>query len=84
MSIPAGVASRLAQRVREALRPVVGAGHEPIVIASPQVRAQVRQLQEPYVEGVVVLGYNEIVQGVEVESMGLVTVPEEEGVRQAV
>ena len=86
MSIPAGVASRLATRVREALRPVVGAGHEPIVIASPQVRAQVRQLLEPYVEGVVVLGYNEIVAGVEVESMGLVT-PEEEpagAARQAI
>ncbi len=85
MSMPAGVASRLAQRVRDGLRGVVGAGHEPVVIASPQVRAQVRQLLEPYIEGVVVLGYNEIVQGVEVESMGLITVPEEDGaVRQAV
>ncbi len=82
MSIPAGIAGGLAQRVTETLRPVVGAGYEPIVIASPQVRAQVRQMLEPYVPGVIVLGYNEIVPGIEVESMGLVTVPSEEEAQQ--
>ncbi len=77
MSMPAGVASELARRVTMALKPVTGAGYEPVVIASPQVRAQVRQLLEPYVPSAIVLGYNEVVPGIEVESMGLVTLPEE-------
>ncbi len=76
LTMPAGVAGMIARRISEALRPVTSAGHQPVVIASPQVRAQVRQLLEPYVPNVAVLGYNEIVPGIEVESMGLVTAPE--------
>ena len=77
LSIPANVARGLASRVSNALNPVVSAGHQPVVIASPQVRAQIRQILDPYIPNVAVLGYNEIVSGVEVESLGLVTLPEE-------
>jgi flagellar biosynthesis component FlhA len=45
------------------------------VIASPQVRAVVKQLLEPHLPGVAVLGYNEVVSGVEVESLALVMPP---------
>jgi flagellar biosynthesis protein FlhA len=82
LTMPAGVANMVARRVIEALRPVTTAGHQPVVIASPQVRAQVRQILEPHLPTCAVLGYNEIVPGVEVESMGLVTAPTNE--RQAV
>jgi len=77
ISIPASVASALAARVSKALEAVVRAGHAPIVLSSPAVRAQVRQILDPYIRGLVVLGYNEIVPGIEVESMGLVTLPDE-------
>ena len=80
LNMPAGVASMLASRVRDALRPVIDGGHAPIIIASPQVRAPIRQILEPFIPGVIVLGYNEIVAGIEVESMGLVSIPEEQGV----
>ncbi|MBL0927099.1 MAG: flagellar biosynthesis protein FlhA [Phycisphaerales bacterium] len=76
ISIPAGAASGIARRIMETLGPVTRAGHQPIVIASPQVRAPVRQLLEPYLPSAVVLGYNEIIPGIEVESMGLVTLPD--------
>ena len=72
--MPAKVASQLAQRIAEALEPVIASGNQPVVIASPQVRATVRQILEPHIPAAAVLGYNEIVSGVEVESMGLVTV----------
>jgi flagellar biosynthesis protein FlhA len=75
--MPAGVASMVARRVAEALRPVLDGGHQPVVIASPQVRAQVRQILEPHLPNAAVLGYNEIVPGIEVQSMGLVTAPAE-------
>ncbi|MFM9958295.1 MAG: flagellar biosynthesis protein FlhA [Phycisphaerales bacterium] len=77
LSMPAGIASGVARRVIDALRPVVQSGATPVVIASPQVRAQVRQIVEPHLPGVVILGYNEIVPEVEVESLGLVTLPQE-------
>ncbi len=76
LTMPASVAGMIARRIGDALKPVTGAGHQPVVIASPQVRAQVRQVLEPFVPNVAVLGYNEIVPGIEVESMGLVTAPE--------
>jgi flagellar biosynthesis protein FlhA len=77
LTIPANAAGAVARRISEELEAVTKSGHQPVVIASPQVRAPVRQILEPYVPSVAVLGYNEIVPGVEVESLGLVTLPDE-------
>jgi len=62
--------------VAESLGPLTAAGHTPVVLASPAVRGVVHQILEPHIPGVAVLGYNEVVQGVEVESMGYVQWPE--------
>jgi flagellar biosynthesis protein FlhA len=72
VTMPARVSADIAARITRALKPVTSAGHPPVVIASPQVRGVVFQIVEPRLPGVAVLGYNEIVPGVEVESMGLV------------
>jgi flagellar biosynthesis protein FlhA len=74
-SIPASVAARIARATVETAQPLVAAGRSIVVVTSPAVRAQVRQLLEPHVPGVVVLGYNEIAKGVDVESVGLVQRP---------
>ena len=42
-----------------------------MVLASPQVRCQVRRLLEPHLPHVAVLGYNEVSKDIEVESLGL-------------
>ena len=78
VTMPARTAARVADQVVRSLERVTSAGHSPVVIASPQVRAVVRQLVEPHLPGVVVLGYNEIVSGVDVESMALVMPPADE------
>ena len=77
LTMPASVARAVAGRVAEAIQPVLNAGHQPVVLSSPQVRAQVREVLAPEVPGVAVLSYNEVVEGIEVESMGLVTAPED-------
>ncbi len=77
LTVPAHIANAMARRILEAIQPVLTAGHQPVVIASPQVRAAVRQILEPHLPNAAVLGYNEIVAGVEVESLGLVTKGEE-------
>lgn len=83
LTMPAGTANAVARRIIEALQPVLNGGHQPVVIASPQVRAQVRQILESHLPNAAVLGYNEIVPGVMVESLGLVTMPQEPAGRTA-
>ncbi len=75
VNMPARVAQSISQQIVSSLRELTQAGHPPVVLASPQVRAVVRQLLEPHLPTVAVLGYNEAVAGVEVESMALVTPP---------
>jgi flagellar biosynthesis component FlhA len=58
------------------LEGVTARGLPPVVIASPQVRAIVRQIVDPHLPGITVLGYNEVVQGVDVESLALVMPPQ--------
>lgn len=71
-SIPPQVANRVARAVAQTAEPLASQGKPIVVIASPSVRSQVRQLLEPHIPSVAVLGYNEIVKGVDVESVGLV------------
>ncbi|MFI4873432.1 MAG: flagellar biosynthesis protein FlhA [Phycisphaerales bacterium JB061] len=76
VTMPPRSANELAGRVLEALAPLTAAGHAAVVLASPGVRGVMHQILEPHVPSIAVLGYNEIVQGIEVESMGYVTWPE--------
>ncbi|MCC6681716.1 MAG: flagellar biosynthesis protein FlhA [Phycisphaeraceae bacterium] len=76
MTMPPAVANRITHAILEELQRLIQAGHHPVVLASPQVRAQVRQLLEPHLPSVAVLGYNEVSKGVEVESLGLVQIHE--------
>ena len=78
LAIPVHVARALAGRIIEALAPILSAGGKPVVVASPQVRAAVRQILQPHLPDAVVLGYNEIVPTVEVESVALVTTGQDE------
>ncbi|MGD9692790.1 MAG: flagellar biosynthesis protein FlhA [Phycisphaerales bacterium] len=77
VTMPPKVANQTARRIIDALKPVTTAGHQPVVVASPQVRGVVRQIVEPHLPSIVVLGYNEIVPEVDVESLGLVAPPSE-------
>jgi flagellar biosynthesis protein FlhA len=73
LHMPARVARQIADKVKAQLQTVAARGRLPVVIASPTVRAIVHQIVGPHVPGLAVLGYNEVVSGIEVESVGLVT-----------
>jgi flagellar biosynthesis component FlhA len=62
----------VAKAVSETARPLISAGHPLVVMTSPSVRAQVKQILDAHLSGAVVLSYNEVVRGLDVESMGLV------------
>ena len=72
LNVPARIAREIAGAVSAELGGVLAQGRLPVIIASPQVRNAMWQILEPHIPGVAVLGYNEIVTGIEVESVGLV------------
>ncbi len=72
MTMPPAVANRVTGAILTELQKLIETGHHPVVLTSPQVRAQVRNLLETHLPNVAVLGYNEVSKGVEVESLGLV------------
>ncbi len=76
VNMPARVANQIAEHVGRSLQLVIAGGNSPVVIASPQVRAVVRQILDPHIAGVAVLGYNELIPSIEVESLALVMPPE--------
>ena len=76
MTMPPAVANRITTALLQELQRLTQAGHHPVVLASPQVRGQVRELIEPHLPNAAVLGYNEVSKGVEVEALGLVQVNE--------
>jgi flagellar biosynthesis protein FlhA len=83
MSIPPQVANRIAAAVAKTAEPLMAAGHQLVVLTAPTVRAQLRQILDPQIPGAAVLSYNEIVDDLDVESMGLVQVPQLAGVGAA-
>ncbi|MEM7576084.1 MAG: flagellar biosynthesis protein FlhA [Planctomycetota bacterium] len=72
LTLPPAVANRITAALLQECQALMNAGRHPVVLASPQVRAQVRSLIEPHLPTCAVLGYNEVSKGVEVESVGLV------------
>jgi flagellar biosynthesis protein FlhA len=82
VAMPPRIASKISELILRGLRQVTAAGHQPVVVASPQVRAVVRQLLEPHLPSIAVLGYNEIGPGIEVETLALVS-PETESAAAA-
>ncbi len=53
---------------------VLGSGHSPVILCSPQIRLQTKRIVETVHPGTPVISYNEIVKDLQVESMGLVAV----------
>jgi flagellar biosynthesis protein FlhA len=72
LNMPARIARDIASKIAEGLASVGVRGGMPVVIASPQVRNAVWQVIEPHVPAAAVLGYNEIVPGINVESVSLI------------
>ncbi len=78
VAVPPRLAEQIASEITRALEGVTSRGHPSVVVASPQVRAVVRQILEGRIDGVWVLGYNEIVPEIEVETVALVSLPSQQ------
>jgi flagellar biosynthesis protein FlhA len=78
MSMPPQVATRIARAVSRAAEPLVAGGHQLVILTSPSVRAQLKQILDTQLQNATVLSYNEIVRDLDVESVGLVQLPADE------
>ena len=74
LTMPPVLAGKIADAVAQQIEILVSAGHHPVVLTSPQVRMQLRRLLEGSLPNVAVLAFNEVIKGVSVESMAMVTV----------
>jgi len=74
LSLPPETQNKLVAAVRERLDQAMAnaAGRTIAILCSPQIRMWMRRIIEPAVPHVPVLAFNEIVRGVEVQSLGLV------------
>jgi flagellar biosynthesis protein FlhA len=76
MSIPPQVANRIAAAVSRSAEALVSAGHQLVLLTTPTVRAQVKRILDSHLPTAAVLSYNEVVEDLDVESMGLVQLAE--------
>ena len=76
LTLPPESAQAVTAATVKELEKLLGGGHLPIILTSPQVRAQLKRLIGQVLPSVVVLSFNEISREVEVESLGMITVNE--------
>ena len=74
LALPPAVASQIVTACSEQLKKLIEFGHQPVVLCSPQIRLSLRRLLAASIPNIAVLAYNEIVKGVEIESVGMVIV----------
>jgi flagellar biosynthesis protein FlhA len=74
LTLPPQIARQVTEAVASNISKLMQQGFGGVVLCSPQVRAFVRKLVEPSLPAVAVLSYNEIVKGINVESVGIVGV----------
>jgi flagellar biosynthesis protein FlhA len=52
---------------------LITAGHSPVVLVSPQIRAALKQMTAPHIPQLIVLSYNEITRDSKIESLAMVS-----------
>ncbi len=72
LTLPPQVGKQIVEAINKNINKLLQQGHAGVVLCSPQVRAFVRKMIESALPTVSVLSYNEIVKGVNVESVGIV------------
>ncbi len=74
LALDPSVSNTIINNVSKNVQRLLQLGSQPIVLASPIVRLYFKRLTENVIPGLVVLSYNEIDPGVEIQSVGTVSV----------
>ena len=74
LTLPPAVAGQILTACTQQLQKLIELGNHPVVLCSPQIRLSLRRLLAASIPNMVVLAYNEIVKGTQIESVGMVIV----------
>ncbi|ACL76377.1 flagellar biosynthesis protein FlhA [Ruminiclostridium cellulolyticum] len=74
LALDPSVSNTIINSVSKNVQRLIQLGSQPIILASPVVRLYFKRLTENVIPGLVVLSYNEIDSGVEIQSVGTVSV----------
>ncbi|NLL12383.1 MAG: flagellar biosynthesis protein FlhA [Fibrobacter sp.] len=69
-----GEVGRILDKVGEMVEKIKSSGEVPLVICSPTIRSAFKRLCESNYRDLVVLSYNEIVPGIEIRSLGMISI----------
>ena len=72
LTLPPAVANEISAAVIQHLSRLTEVGSQPIVLCSPQIRMLLRKMLASHLPAVVVLAYNEIVKGINIQSVSMV------------
>jgi flagellar biosynthesis protein FlhA len=72
VSLSPAMVRTIGEQLSQEISKLMAGGHAPVILCSPQVRTQVKKIADAVQPGITVLSYNEIVQDVKVESLGMV------------
>lgn len=74
LALDPAVSNTIINSVSKNVQRLIQLGNQPIILASPIVRLYFKRLTENVIPGLVVLSYNEVDPGVEIQSVGTVSV----------
>ena len=74
LTIEPSVINKIINNLVKHVEKIVQLGKQPVVLASPVVRLYFKRLTEQSIPGLVVLSYNELDPGMEINSVGMVSV----------
>ncbi|HEX3019058.1 MAG TPA: flagellar biosynthesis protein FlhA [Chitinispirillaceae bacterium] len=73
LNLSPGEVGRILDKVGETIEKIKGSGEVPLIICSPTIRSAFKRLCESNYRDLVVLSYNEIVPGIEIRSLGMIS-----------
>ena len=79
LTMPPAMANKTVAAIRKELESAAtkSGGTQPVILASPQVRQWIRRLIESALPNAAVLGYNEVVRGINIRTHGMVAISDE-------
>ena len=80
LTLPPSLANEISASVIKHLSKLTDIGVQPVVLCSPQIRMLLRKMLASHLPNIVVLAYNEIVKGVNIQSVSMVVLESNEPV----
>jgi flagellar biosynthesis protein FlhA len=77
VNLDPNVLQKLLKQITVQVERIVLNGYQPVILCAPIVRINLKRLTERQIPQLVILSYNELVQGVEVQALGMVVLDNE-------